>query len=152
MIPKHALAVASIILLLHGTPGALASRGLVRHQVGSSTLRFSPMRTAGSYFDALSHHDLRALDRLYAPGVTLTESLTTGQPHVRHGWQIRAFNIESWLSWYLVSSRQLSPSTILTIERPSTPGPGHELAGAQPWLTLFSIKSGKIVSLVWMPC
>jgi hypothetical protein len=29
--------------------------------------------------------------------------------------------------------------------------PGHEVVRADPWLTLFMIRKGKIASLVWMP-
>ena len=45
-----------------------------------------------------------------------------------------------------------SPSVVLTIERPAVKGPGHQLDHAGPWLTMFTLKNGKIVNLVWMSC
>jgi hypothetical protein len=112
---------------------------------------------AKSYFAALDRglrrHDFEALDRLYTGGVTLTESLTTGQPRVHVGLgQVLAFDHLNGLNWFISDLRQLSPTTVLTIERPSTSGPGHEAAQAGAWLTVFEVRKGEIVSLVWMPC
>lgn len=153
MNPRIAPTITSVFLLICSTTTAFASPRIAGSNAGSSTPQSGPMRTVSSYFAALNHHDFRALDLLYAPGVTMTESLTGGQPRIHYGaWKIRAFDGQDWLSWFGVRSKQLSPSTVLTIERASAAGPGHELARAEPWLTLFTIKNGKIISLVWMPC
>jgi hypothetical protein len=54
------------------------------------------------------------------------------------------------LDWIVDRVEQRSPSVVLTIERPRT-SPGHEGVRADPWVTLFTIRNGKIVNLVWTP-
>jgi hypothetical protein len=111
-----------------------------------------------SFFAALDHegqpgHDYRALARLYAPTITVLESLTTGTPRLHTGLrQVQAFDEANVLRWFVERTDQLSSGVVLTIEQPYTRGPGHELDGAEPWLTLFTLQSGEIVNMIWMPC
>jgi hypothetical protein len=82
--------------------------------------------------------------------VTLTESLTTGLPLSYTGLrQMRAFDELNTLSWGILTSKQLSPTVVLTSEQPSVSGPGHELEHAAPWTTRFTVRNGKIVHLIW---
>jgi hypothetical protein len=156
---RHLIATALALLLLgSATVGPFASPTLARNAVGSrSTRPGSSSAVARSYLgiidrQGLSGRDYQALDRLYASGITLTESLITGRPRTRFGLrQVRAFDRGNGLDWIVDKFQQLSPTVVLTIERPRM-GPGHELLRAESWLTLFTIKNGKIVNLVWMPC
>jgi hypothetical protein len=156
MIRRHALATASAFLLLATTTvTTLASHGIVRVERHSDERPPSSMETVMRYFGALqphglSSHDYSALARLYARHVTLTESLSTGRPRTHTGLaQMRAFDDLNTLSWSVLSSQQLSPTVVLTIEQPFAMGPGHELEHAAPWLTRFTIRNGKIANLVW---
>jgi len=152
---RSALKTAAILVLLGSTTGpALAAK----RSATSTAHRPTALALVSRYFAALDHqgqpgHDDWNLERLYAPTITLLESLTTGSPRLHTGLgQVRAFDRANVLRWFLQRSEQLSRSVILTIEQPYVPGPGHELDRAGPWMTLFTIKSGKIVNLVWMSC
>jgi hypothetical protein len=90
---------------------------------------------------------------LYASTVTLVESLTTGHPILHTGrHQVQTFDQGNALFWSLDRTEQVSSSVMLAIVRPEMKGPGHELDGARPWLTLFTLRNRQIVNLVWMPC
>jgi len=154
---RHAIATASALLLLGSTTvGPFDSRTLAKNAAGSPVTRPISMSVARSYLDILDHqgpsgHDYQALDRLYAPRITLTESMTTGRPRSHIGLRkVQAFDRWNRLDWIADKFEQLSPTVVLTIERPRK-GPGHELLRTEPWVTLFTIRNGKIVNLVWMP-
>jgi hypothetical protein len=156
MIRRHALATASAFLLLATTTVTTrASQGIVRVERHSDARPPTSMATVMRYFGALqphglSSHDYSTLVRLYARHVTLTESLSTGRPRTHTGLaQMRAFDNLNTLSWSVLSSQQLSPTVVLTIDHPFTMGPGHELEHAAPWVTRFTISNGTIVDLVW---
>jgi hypothetical protein len=156
MIRRHTLVTASAFLLLANTTvTTLAYHGDASGARVSVVNSPRAMATVMSYFHALkpqgySIHDYEALERLYAPNVTLTESLSTGRPRSHTGLrQMRAFDELNTLSWGVLSTTQLSPTVVLTTEQPFTPGPGHELEHAAPWLTSFTIKNGKITTLIW---
>jgi hypothetical protein len=149
MIPRFALALTTAFPLIVTIAPLGAS--------ATSWPAIGPAAVAGSYFQALDRglrpHDFGELDHLYASGVTLTESLTNGQPRLHVGIdQVLAFDHANNLNWYVSASRQLSPTVMLTVERVTVSGPGHEAVRTGAWLTVFEIRSGKIVSLVWMPC
>jgi hypothetical protein len=128
------------------------------HTTHTTVAKSTSLAIVSSYFDALDHqgrpgHDYRTLNHLYGANVTLVESLTTGQPLLHTGrHQVRVFDRSHALSWYLDRTERLSPSVVIAIVQPEVKGPGHELDDASPWLTMFSLKNGKIVNLVWMPC
>jgi hypothetical protein len=156
MILRHALVTASALLLLASTTmTTLASHGVAPRERPSVVKPPTSMATVMRYFTALkpqgrSIHDYQTLERLYAPKVTLTESLTTGRPRSSTGLrEMRAFDELNTLSWTILSSKQLSRTVVLTSERPSVRGPGHELEHAAPWSTRFTIRNGKITRLVW---
>ena len=83
---RSALVTTSAVLLLAGMPiTTFASHGAAPQQRRSVVIRPTSMTTAMRYFKALrphgrSSHDYPALARLYAPNVTLIESLSTGRP------------------------------------------------------------------------
>jgi hypothetical protein len=155
---RYALAAVSACLLLGNTAiAAHAQQTWTTHDRTSAPMRSKSLAVTASYFDALNQpgkpnqRDL-ALNRLYAPNVTLTESLLTGQPQTHTGLrQVRAFDQRTHLSWFVYSSRQLSPTVVLSIEGVNE-GPGHEGQNSGRWLTLTTVKNGKIITLVWMPC
>jgi hypothetical protein len=156
MIRRQAVATASALLLLANTAvTTLAFHGITSKQRLSVVGPPTAMATVMRYFHALkpyghSIHDYQALERLYVPSVTLTESLSTGRPRSHSGLrQMRAFDELDTLSWGVLSTTQLSPTVVLTTEQPFTPGPGHELEHAAPWLTSFTIRDGKITKLIW---
>jgi hypothetical protein len=156
MIPRYALVTISALLLLASTTlTTFASHGTARAEQRSVLRPPTSMATMLRYFDALkpqAHaiHDYPALARLYAPNVTLTESLSTGRPRFHTGLaQMRAFDAYNTLSWSVLGSQQISSTVVFTIEQPFTRGPGHELEHAAPWITRFTIKNGKIFDLVW---
>ena len=158
MISRYALATASALLLLGGTAARTSAfqRSATKH-ARVAMPQPSSMMVATRYFAALDRglltHDFQTLARLYAPGVTVTESLNADRLHVRMGVeQALEFDHRNLLNWYVINARQLSPTVVLTIERASVGGPGHELAGAEPWLTVFTIRNGEIVSLIWASC
>jgi hypothetical protein len=111
-----------------------------------------------SYFAALNHrgvtgHAERPLVPLYAAQVVLTESVSTGRPRVHTGIrQALAFDRGTQHRFALERVEQLSPTVVLTLERPSVRGPGYEGGGAALWLTVFTVKGSKIVNLTWLPC
>lgn len=156
MIRRSAPVTISVLLLLASTSiTTLASHGITPKHRLSVVNSPTAMATVMSYFHALksqgqSIHDYQALERLYMPSVTLIESLSTGRPRSHTGLrQMRAFDELNTLSWAVLGTTQLSPTVVLTTEQPFTPGPGHELEHAAPWLTSFTIRSGKIVKLIW---
>jgi hypothetical protein len=155
MIPRTTVTTASALLLLGSTTsGAFATQN---HRPANRPATNSNIAVAHRYFHALngsgqSGHDYRALYRLYASTITLTEIVTGPLPRTYYGpRQIRAFDEWNQLHWTVLRLESLSPSLVLAVEQPSVKGPGHELEGARPWLTLLRIRDGKIFSLVWMP-
>lgn len=153
MNPRWTLSTAAILLLLVSTAGPT----LAAKRIPAATAhRATSVALVASYFGALDRqgrlgHDYRVLDRLYAPTITVLESLTSGHPRLHTGQQqVGTFDRYNSLSWTVQRTQQLSPSVVLTVEQPHVRGPGHELDRGTPWLTLFTIKSRKIVNLIWM--
>lgn len=156
---RLALSLTAVLLLLATPVASTLARTQPRPVIAHHAIQApSSLAIVESYFAALDHqgqpgHDYRTLERLYAPTITLLESLTTGSPRLHTGLgQAYAFDRANVLRWFMERSEQLSPGVILTIDQPSVRGPGHELHQAGPWLTLFTIKAGKIANLIWMPC
>jgi hypothetical protein len=159
MIPRHAFAITCTLLLLGSTTiPVLAHDGFptkVTHPTGTHR---SPMNVVSSYFAALNNrgvtgHAERPLVPLYAAQVVLIESVSTGRPQVHTGIrQALAFDHSNQLRFALERVEQLSPTVVLTLEHPSVQGPGYEGGGAALWLTVFTVKGGKIVNLTWLPC
>lgn len=152
MNPRWALSTAAILLLL----GSPAGPTLAANSRATSTPhRATSLTIVASYFHALDRQrrqedGYHGLDHLYAPTISVLESLTSGYPRLHTGHrQVRTFDRYNALSWAVQRTQQLSPSLVLTVEQPYVRGPGHELEGAPPWLTLFTIRSGKIVNLIW---
>jgi hypothetical protein len=91
MIPRRAIATASALVLLSSTAvGPFDSWTLAQHTVSAAGTRTRAVSVARRYLGILDHqglsgHDYQALNRLYAPGITLTESLTTGRPRTHRG-------------------------------------------------------------------
>lgn len=155
MFRRYALVTTSaLVLLATTTVTTFASRGTARVEQGAVLRPPTSMTTVLRYFDALkphgqASHDYRALARLYAPTMTLTESLSTGQPRFHTGLaQVRAFDEYNTLSWSVLRSQQISSTVVFTIEQPFARGPGHELEHAAPWISRFTIRNGKIFDLV----
>ncbi len=64
---------------------------------------------------------------------------------------MRRFDEFNTLSWRILTTTRLSPMVIQATVQPFSPGPGHELEHAAPWLTSFTIRNGKITELVLRP-
>jgi hypothetical protein len=156
---RHSLITAAALFLLGSTTiTALAAdnNSVFARQPAPPALVSAPRSVVTSYFAALdnqgrSGHNYRALNGLYASTIVLVESMTSGQPRLHAGpQQVSAFDHWNQASWTILRREQLSPGVVLTIEHPSAKGPGHELDRAAPWVTVFTIRNGKIVNLAWM--
>jgi hypothetical protein len=155
---RPALAATCTLLLLGSSGVTALARTPTTVSHTSSTTSSTPLAVVRSYFAALNRPDLEEhkyymLERWYAPSISVLESLTTGRPRLHSGLRaVHAFDRQNRFSWSLQRFEQFSPSVVLTIEEPYVKGPGHELENARPWLTIFTIKNGRISTLVWLPC
>jgi hypothetical protein len=164
MTRRPILAALSTLLLLCGMDGLTAianpeqASARISHATHTTVAPSTARAIVTRYFASLDQrgqagHDEHTLNALYASSVTLVEGLTTGHPVLHTGrHQVQAFDQENVPSWYLDRTEQLSPSVVLAIALPEVTRLGQELTIPRRWLTLFTIRNGKIVSLVWMPC